>query len=351
MACGDSGVATVGATHDAVSTSATGPSPELQARAEEKRKFVQQIVQDLDQAIRNPRQPQEKEYLRQIINPDDPCFRTLINLLTLPKYAGFVALRCVVLRAIQMILKVAVNMLKPGSQQTAADQDANVGMKVLIELVGKSMAEQAFTELCLMVDRTCDALVACDAMLVLAELGPKAFEATDGSRVTRLLDLFAALPDRASELVEVALRVHAWGGATRATLAEAAVTHDGGRYLGEVLLQMVNRGDRMRRLRAVKIYSSCFVVPNGTDFLYTNDKRVLVEILMRELPLYENAAEFVCYAECFKVLVAQCEITRDHKHRESIQVFADLGENELSPPEVREKCAEVLALLRSTPVC
>merc|ERR1740130_1582190 len=99
-------------------------------------------------------------------------------------------------------------MVSPGTQQTAAEQDANVGMRVLRDLSGDKLAEPAFQELYLMVDRTEQALVACDAMLVLAELGPEAFNAAAGSRVTRLLDLFAALPDRAADLVEVALRVH-----------------------------------------------------------------------------------------------------------------------------------------------
>lgn len=326
------------------------PSAELQARAEEKREFVQSMIRNMEVAIKNSHKPEEKKYLKQIVNSEDPCFRTLINLLTLPKYAGFVALRCVVLRAVQMILKVAVNMVNPATQQNIAESDANSGMRVLQELVGKALAAQAFKELCIMVERTEQELVACDAMLVLAELGPEAFDVPGGLRVQRLLELFAALPDRAHELVEVALRVHAWGGANRQALLEAAVNHDGGRYMGEVLLQVVNRrSDRHRRLRAVKLYSGCFAMPNGAQFLYTNDKRVLVEILMRELPTYSSPQEFVCYAECYRALVAQCEMARSHLQQDALQLFGDLSEGELNPPEVREKCKEVLALLTSNP--
>jgi hypothetical protein len=306
------------------------------------------MIRNLEQAIRHAHEPEEKQYLERIINPDDPCFKTLINLLTLPKYSGFVALRCVVLRAVQMILKVAVNSLA-GKEHRGPEMDANVGMKVLKGLVGKQMAEQALKELFLMTEKTSDqqALVACDAMLVLAELGPEAFVAASGSRVLRLLELFAALPDRASELVEVALRAHAWGGVTRAELLEAAVTHDGGRYLGEVLLQVVNRAERPRRLRAVKLYTGCFTMPNGgVDFLYTNDKRVLVEILIREMPTYSNPAEFVGYAECYRALASHCDAARAHLQQDVIQLFEDLGDNDQSPPEVRKKCAEVLALFR-----
>lgn len=324
------------------------PSADLQARAEEKRLFVEEMVRNLNEAIRNCHQPEEKKYLQQIVNPEDPCFRTLINLLTVPKYAGFVTLRCVVLQAVQMILKVAVNMLS-GKNPNLKQGDANVGMKAMKELVGKQLAAQALKELCRMVDRTEQAMVACDAILVLAELGPEAFDANGSERVLRLMELFAALPDRASDLVEVAMRAHAWGDPTRAVLLEVAVSHDGGMYLGEVLLQVVNRSERMRRLRAVKLYSGCFAQPQGADFLYTNDKRVLVEILIRELPTYTITEEFLCYAECYRALVSQCDSAKEHQQQEAVQVFADLGEREQNPQEIRNKCAEMLIFLRSSP--
>lgn len=336
-------------------STAAQPEQDLEARAKQKEDFVKEIVKNLEVAIRSAHLPEEKKYLRRIINPEDPCFKTLVNLLTLPKYSSFVALRCAVLRAIQMILKVAVSMVPSGdinmgcAQPVDPQSEANFGMRVLRELVGRDqkLADKAFDELCQMVDRTEQALVACDAMLVLAELGPQAFDCADGSRIMRLLDLFAALPDRASELVEVAMRAHAWGGATREQLVKASINHDGGRYLGEVLLQMVNRGDRMRRLRAVKIYSSCFALPDGTEFLYTNDKRVLVEILERELPSYDNAAEFVCYADCYKNLVTQCDQSREHHSRDITQLFEDIFDNHESPLEVRAKCRELLDLLKT----
>jgi hypothetical protein len=343
--------ADVRSSETAVAQSPAEPSPELQARAEEKAKFVQELIRNLEAAVRKAHEPEEKRYLAQIINPNDPCFSTLINLMVLPKYAGFVALRCVVLRAVQMILKVAVSTLQ--LQDPSKTADSNVGSKVLHELLQQSpgLAEQALSELCVMVDKTEQALVACDALLVLAELGPEAFVANGGSRVVRLLELFAALPDRASELVEVALRAHAWSGPTRSDLCEGAVTHDGGRYLGEVLLQTVNRGDRPRKIRAVKLYTGCFMKPNGANFLYTNDKRVLVEILIRELPTYRDPSEFICYADCYKALTSQCEVARAHLHQDAIQLFTDLHENDQSPYEVREQCAEVLAFLRSSPSC
>lgn len=334
------------------STTSNAPSTDLEAKAEQKREFVQEMIRNLEKAVRNSHQPEEKRYLRNFIEPDDQCFRTLISLMTSPKYAGFVSLRCVVLRAVQMLLKIAqslYNMEDRGNKkQTPATADENSGMKVLQQLVGDQMASEAFRELALMVNGTEQALVACDAMLVLAELGPQAFETRF---VHTLLDLFASLPDRASDLVEVSLRVHAWGGPVRLELLQAAVTHDGGRYMAEVLLQVVNRRDKVRQMRAVKIFTGCFSLPNGSQFLYTNDKRVLVEILLRELPRYAgNAAEFVCLAECYRALISQCEVARSHHDADAIQLFEDHGEDDRFPRAVSEKCTEVLAVLKSSPV-
>jgi hypothetical protein len=335
-----------------VDSTTSSASTDLQAKAEQKREFVQEMIRNLERAVRNSNKQEDRRYLRNFIEPDNQCFRTLINLMTSQKYAGFVSLRCVVLRAIQMLLKIAQSLhnMEGSKKQMPATADENNGMKVLQQLVGEQMASEAFRELSLIVTGTDQALAACDAMLVLAELGPQAFELRF---VHTLLDLFALLPDRAPDLVEVSLRVHAWGGPVRKELLQAAVTHEGGRYMGEVLLQVVNRRqqDKIRQLRAVKIFTGCFCLPNGSHFLYTNDKRVLVEILLRELPRYAgNAAEFVCLAECYRALVSHCDVARSHHGAEAIQLFEDHGEDDRFPREVTEKCTEVLAILKSSPL-
>jgi len=335
------------------STTSNAPSTDLEAKAEQKREFVQEMIRNLEKSVRNSHQPEDKRYLRSFMDPDDQCFRTLINLMTSRKYAGFVSLRCVVLRAVQMLLKIVQSIAQSeergNRKQTSGTADESSGMKVLQQLVGDQMASKAFREISSMVNATDQALVACDAMLVLAELGPQAF---DLRFVHTLLDLFTLLPDRASELVEVSLRVHAWGGPVRLELLKAAVSHDGGRYMAEVLLQVVNRRDRVRQMRAVKIFTGCFCLPNGSQFLYTNDKRVLVEILLRELPRYAgNAAEeFICLAECYRALISQCDVARSHLGADALQLFEDLGEDERNPRQVTEKCTEVLAVLKSSPL-
>lgn len=319
----------------AASSSEPTPVPdELREKAEQKTEAVRQIVRNLEMAIRNDR-PQDREYLERIIDPQNPCFRTLINLLVAPKYTGFVRLRCVVMRAVQMILKIAVNMV-PGTMVP----DVHRGMRCLVEMAGEQLAQQAFPELRRLASNHDQAVVACDALLVLAELGPEALEPR---LVRRLLDLFVSLPDRAEELVEVALRAHAWGGEARSELLQTAVSHPGGTSLGEVLLQVVNRGDEVRSLRAVKVLTGCLSCLGGQNILYTNDVRVLVEILQRELPKRaEAASEFACYAECLRALFACCDAARQHRHDEVVQLLEDLRDDESCDAAVRAKCAEVL---------
>mmetsp|Transcript_127143 Transcript_127143/g.220411 ORF Transcript_127143/g.220411 Transcript_127143/m.220411 type:complete len:356 (-) Transcript_127143:69-1136(-) len=314
-------------------------TPDLQAKANQKVAFVQQLVRNLERAITNM-QPEDQEYLHRFLKPDDPCFATLCNLLLARKYSPFVLLRCVVLRAIQMILKIAVSVAS-GEQPQAAD----IGMRVFEELAGKQLAPKVYNEVYQLSEHSDQAIVAVDAMLVLTELGPEAF----GVRmVERLLDLFELTPDRASELTEVALRVHAWGDPTRSKLLEVTLSHRCGTSLVEVLLQMVNRSDQERSLRAVKVLTGCLLTPAGQNLLYTNDAHVLVEILLRELPdRVASASEFSCFAECLRALEMKCKAARDHRRAEVIQILEDLRDDERTDSAARGKCMEVLAVMAS----
>lgn len=320
--------------------SSSSVTSDLQAKAKQKVAFVQQLVRNLERAITNM-QPEDQEYLQRFLNPDDPCFATLCNLLLARKYSPFVLLRCVVLRAIQMILKIAVSVAS-GEQPQAAD----IGMRVFEELAGKQLAPKAYTEVYQLTEHSEQAIVAVDAMLVLAELGPEAFGV---QMVDRLLDLYELVPDRASELTEVALRVHAWGDPTRSKLLEVTLSHRCGTALVEVLLQMVNRSDEERSLRAVKVLTGCLLTPAGQDLLYTNDAHVLVEILLRELPnRIERAAQFLCFAECLRALEMKCKAARDHRRADVIQVLQDLRDDERNEAAAREKCGEVLTVMANS---
>jgi hypothetical protein len=301
----------------------------LQAKVEEKREFVQTFIRSLEKALANNGH-QDRQWLRKIIDPSDPCFQTLIKLLI--RYKDFVSLRCVALRAVQIILRIATQMV-PGSEP-------NVGMRCLKELAGEQLASEVFPEILCMAERSDEPHTASNAFLVLAELGPKALAPR---LMIRLLDMFVALPERADDLVEVALRVHSWGGKPRDALLGTAVAHPGGKLLCEVLLQVINRADAHRRMRAVKVLAGCLLLPNSEDLLYTNDIRVLVEILLRELPNHaRDAPAFACHADCFKALTERCEVARSHRHDEVLQLLEDLQEDERNEPTVRTKCAEVL---------
>jgi hypothetical protein len=314
----------------------------LEAKAEQKHKFVQEMINTLEKAIRSSHQPEALSYLQQYAHPENKCIRELINLLIAPKYMAFVALRCVTLKAVQIILKVAVGFLSQGQ----GNRDS--GMEAMRHLVGENLAAEAVQEFVNCANKTEEAGQACDAMLVLAELGPEAFEP---ALVTKLLELFAVVPERIAELGEVALRVHTWGGAARAELLQAAISHEGGIYLGEVLVQVANKGDKAHQMRAAKIFSGCFNLSNGSQFLHTNDKRVLVEQLLRELPNSAgNVTEFVCFAECYQALISHCEAARYHHQLEAIQLFEELGEDDQCPPEVAMKCTQALAILKTSPL-
>lgn len=217
-----------------------------------------------------------------------------------------------------------------------------------MEMAGEQSASEARLEICRMVacQDASKASLSCDALLVLAELGPEALE-------TRLvhcsLSLLVALPHRAIELVELSLRVHAWGGGHREALLEAAVLQQGGHLLWEILMQIVNRSDPTRTLRALKVLSGILSKPSSRDFVCTNDVRVLVEILVRELPVHVgNAASLVVYADCLKALVMRCRVAREHRSEEVMSVLRELSDDDQPSSTVRRKCAEVLCELTCT---
>jgi len=293
----------------------------------------------LERALESNSQ-EDRQWLRKIIDPSDPCFPTLIKLFIEPKYQSFVGLRCVALRAVQILLRIAAQFV--GGREA----DHNVGASILLNLAGEELANQAFAEVKRMVQGS-EPNVACNAMLLLGELGPEAFPPHLLQQLlTQLLDLFVALPERADDLVEVALRAHAWGGERRAALLAKTVSHEGGQLLCEVLLQVINRADKKRRLRAVKVLAGCLALPNSERLLYTNDVRVLVEILLRELPnCAGDTVAFACHADCFKALATRCEAARAHRREEALQVLEDLRDDDRCESTVRGKCAEVLAAL------
>lgn len=324
-----------------LASSRSSQGGDLEAKVEQKFEHVQELIRNLELSI-NRSWENDRLWLKKIVAPEDPCFITLLRLLVEPKYAAFTALRCVVLRAVQMMLRIAVSMapVEPG-----AEPSSDMGMEVLHSVAGDTLASEALQQTLEMAANYEEPLLAFNALIVLAELGPQAIEP---DLVCRLLDLFVELPDRAGELVEAALRAHSGGGELRSTLLEEAVSHQGGKLLGEVLLQVINRCDYARRLRAVKLLTGCLNMPAGDSFLYTNDARLLVEILLRELPNHAGEpAAFACYADLLKALTAKSEAVRSHRREDVHQLLQDLKEDERNPLMVRAKCAEVLVAPRA----
>ncbi|CAJ1430720.1 unnamed protein product [Effrenium voratum] len=225
------------------------------------------------------------------------------------------------------------------------DSDPNLGWKTFVELAGKSQAEQALPELRLLAKQQADPVIASNAITVLAELGPFALHP---ELVPQILELFEAASDRASDLSEVALRVHAWGGECRKQLCSGIVTgnHTGGRHLVEVLLQMLNRCDEKRQQRAAKVLTGCFSMAEAKEWMYTNDSRLLVEVLLREIPgKVEDPKTFRCFSSCIKALLLCSHAARQHRRDELWQVLEDLRQDDQLELSVRQDCVEVLEVM------
>jgi len=330
----------------AVPNSRCEVSPELQKKAIEKEEIVRRIIQNIERALKNNRE-QDRKWLGNVVDPSDTCFRTLVQLAVEPKYEVFVRLRCCALRAVQMLLRVAITMVenKPPEAGGPVVGDASVGLKLFKEMAGGELAIKAFPVILDAAKSRETPLLACDCLFVLAELGPEAL--TDPQLLVRMLDLFVVLSDRADELVEVACRIHAWGGELRAQLLEAAAAHQGGRLMCEVLIQMINRADPMRKLRATKVLTGCLAMPGGDRLLYTNDARVLVEILTRDLQqTADDETSFVCYAECIKAVVSVASGALHDHHRETLSsAMNDLVADDMVAASVRAAAAQVLQIL------
>lgn len=271
-----------------------------------------------------------KQWLAKRVDPRDTCVRALIKIVLQPKYKSQLALLCTTLRAVQLLLQVANSLSGIG---------VDGGVDRLRELAGEPLAVQTLPQLRLMAAGP-QPFLACNALLVLAELGSR----VDFSRefLERLLELLTELPERSEDVVSGALRVYCHQGSARQLLIEVMTSHPNGRLLGEVMLQVVNRCGTFRDA-ALEVLTSCLYSPVGRDYLYSNDARVLLEILLRELPNHmREVGAFCLHADCLKALMLCSEPARSHRRDEVITLLEDLSRDEVSPPDIRLKCREVL---------
>lgn len=318
------------------------PAEDLRSKAESKREFVQKFIRNLERAERQNTE-EDRQWLHQVLRPQDPCFLTLAKLLVEPKYEGFVSLRCVVLRAIQMMLRFSVSMV--ASSGNPAAESANVGVLCFVELAGEPLARAAVSQVCAIAGGRWEDLLVCNALLVLAELGP---DVVDPRLCLELVAIIERLPEREEELVEVALRMHSWGGPQREAIVEALVTHPHGSQVGAVLLTLINRGTPGRRVRAVKLVSGCIQHQRADRFVYPPDVPVLMEILLRELPESSpDESAFGSLAELYMALMHHYAEYRQHRRARLEEMLYELRCSELAVPDnVRRFCAQWLCTLR-----
>jgi len=191
-------------------------------------------------------------------------------------------------------------------------------------------------------------VIQCASLLVLADLFA---EVPRGQRlglwhvddlVSKLMELLETQPDHAGAIGEVALCIR-----PSKALVDGMRSTAGGRFLAEVLLQVLNRGDEARSLRAAELLGSglsASPVAGCSGFLYTNDAKVLLEILLRELPCHVEDA-YARHAECLRAALFGCEALRSHRREETIRLLEDCRDAARAPAAVRHKCAEALAFL------
>lgn len=235
----------------------------------------------------------------------------------------------------------------------ACRQAAPSGRKGLFIDIGQVPTEKVMpSELTRLYERAMNddhAAVQCAALLVLADLFA---EVPRGQRlglwhvddlVGKLMQLLETQPDHAGAIGEVALCIR-----PSAALVDGMRSTAGGRFLVEVLLQVLNRGGHdARSLRAAELLAGGLAEPAALGrggLLYTNDARVLLEILLREVPGHVEDAH-ARHAECLRAALSACKALRSHRREETVRMLEDCRDAARAPEAVRLKCKEALALL------
>jgi len=308
---------------------------DVAAKVQKKIHQVQILIRHLDRAMES----QEDSYLKfleSITSPQNPAFGTLVDLFQ--KYGAHSTLRCVTLRAMQMIIKINVIACSTFLPQPAF----NLGFQCFCELAGEPSANRLVHDIKVLAEATSeDPALTHLAILMLCEFGP---ERLKPELAPRIFDLLLSLPPLyGPDLVDVALRMHAWRGEHRRWLLETTCTHAAGRGLGELLLDLVNRGTTVRKLRAIKLLAAVVEMPGGESYLYSNDINIWLELMLRELPeCRENEEEFAVFADFLATLFRRCPASRMHRQQDLIQMFEDFQEGEGTAPLVRTKSEELL---------
>lgn len=188
--------------------------------------------------------------------------------------------------------------------------------------------------------------VRCAAMMVLADMlaGQPETAHCDGwsSRdlMQRVLSLLESDPEHADSWTDVALHI-----GRGSAVVQAILQHSGGRLLYEALLQAVNRGSVFRQRCAAALFAVCLAAPGGADLLYSNDSRVLTEILQRELPTHADDEE-AQHAHCLVALLRSNNGSAKYFSKDFRVVLEDMHISSNSAPQVSKRCAEAIALLQ-----
>lgn len=312
-----------------------GSESDLDAKVQKKVAQVQELIQRIDRLMENENSV-DRKVLLDLTRPKSPAVETLLSLFW--KYPKQPALRAVVLRAVQMLIRITVKVL----EASGTPYSNILGFQCFVELAGEASAKKLVQDLDFLVGAGDEVPeVSLTAFVVLCELGP---ERLKPELAPRIFDFLRALPGTyGPELLEIALKMHSWSGHHRQCLLEAASTHVASKALGELLLDLVNTGPRCRCLRAIKLLTGVLEMPGGESYLYTTDIHIWLEILMRELPKFRtDELDFVAYADLITTLFNRCPAARTHRRDEIVELLEELRDYDGTPPAVNGKCSEVL---------
>jgi hypothetical protein len=345
---------------------------QLAAKAKEKEEEVQAILTNVTKAMAKSDQEEAprrwlNNCLYERLDERDNLISNLVKIAVSRRYRSFYRLRIMVLRAIQLLLRVAIEHKRPNNPQAT---DGQVGMLCFRELVEQTQLIEQFISV--LKDTLCkpepvpskpedgtsveDGLtpekwLSFNALLMISELGQE--ELLNREVLHRLLDLFQDFPQ---DLVDVVLRFHAYDASPyifRNMLSEIIVRHPGGSLLCEVLIQLVNKshadvGDR--KLRATKVLTGCLALPSSGLVLHTTDARVLCEILLREITEAKDVPACSVFVECLKAFISSCRATLEDRHWERlVDVMTEVRDRRTSPVELQSSCSQLLAIAEQQP--
>lgn len=268
---------------------------------------VQALIRQIERAIQS-QEDRHRKFKLDIIAPKNSCFLRLIELMQ--KFAWHGRLKSLTLRAMQLIIKIDVAVSAAQSRNSRGSvydlQEAtglDLGLQCFYELAGETLAAEVLRDIEFIAETVQwrdEPVLACSAILLLAELGPQSLRPHLAPRIFDLLLLLP--PSYMPDLVRVSLRMHAWGGESRRWLLETTSAHAGGRKIAQFFLDRLKRCDGTQALRAIHTLSGVVEAIGCESLLKTGDAWSFLSCVMRDSRCDQTEQLFAEYADSLTAL-------------------------------------------------